>query len=121
VLLMVSARRPRPAGRREHGDPDHVLASIRSECLATVISPGPPSGPACARLLRDALDGLPGPGFAEACQQMTGGNPFLLQALADSLVAERVAGTAADVGHVRRLTPAAISRRVLRGSGPASR
>ena len=113
VLLMVSARPPRPTGRREHGDPGHVLASIRAEGLATMISPGPLSGPACASLLRDALGGQPAPGFAEACQQMTGGNPFLLQALADSLVAERVAGTAADAGHVRRMTPAAISRRVL--------
>jgi hypothetical protein len=113
VLLMMSARPPRPTGQREHGDPDHVLASIRAQGLTTVISPGPLSGPACASLLRDALGGQPAPGFAEACQQMTGGNPFLLQALADSLVAERVAGTAADVGHVRRMTPAAISRRVL--------
>ena len=113
VLLMVSARPPRPTGQREHGDPGHVLASIRAEGLATMISPGPLSGSACASLLRDALGGQPAPGFAEACQQMTGGNPFLLRALADSLVAERVAGTAADVGHVRRMTPAAISRRVL--------
>ena len=113
VLLMMSARPPRPTGQREHGDPDHVLASIRAQGLTTVISPGPLSGPACASLLRGALGGQPAPAFAEACQQMTGGNPFLLQALADSLVAERVAGTAADAGHVRRMTPAAISRRVL--------
>ena len=31
VLLMVSARPPRPTGQREHGDPGHVLASIRAD------------------------------------------------------------------------------------------
>jgi hypothetical protein len=72
VLLMVSSRPPRPAGQREHGDPDYVLASIRAEGLATVICPGPLSGPACASLLRDALGGQPAPGFAAACQQLTG-------------------------------------------------
>jgi hypothetical protein len=41
--------------------------------LATVISPGPLSGPACASLLTDALGGPPAPGFAAACQQLTGG------------------------------------------------
>ena len=76
VLLMMSARPPRPTGptgQREHNDPDYVLASIRAEGLDTVISPGPLSGPACASLLTDALGGPPAPGFAAACQQLTGG------------------------------------------------
>jgi DNA-binding CsgD family transcriptional regulator/tetratricopeptide (TPR) repeat protein len=108
VLLIGSARPVRAAE-----DGGQLLGSIHAEPTVTVIRPGPLGQRACARLLGGVLAAAPEAEFTEACHEMTGGNPFLLRALADSLAADGVAGRAANAGHVRRMTPAAVSRRVL--------
>jgi DNA-binding CsgD family transcriptional regulator len=59
------------------------------------------------------LGGVPSAAFQAACHDLTGGNPLLLRALLDSLAAEGVRGSDADVPHLRRLTPDTIVRRVL--------
>ena len=48
-----------------------------------------------------------------ACHQMSGGNPFLLGALLDSVEAEGTIPTAESASHVRRMRPSAVSRSVL--------
>jgi DNA-binding CsgD family transcriptional regulator len=95
VLLVASARPVRAAE-----DGGQLLGSIHAEPTVTLVRPGP-------------LGSAPGAEFTEACHEMTGGNPFLLRALSDSLAADGIPGRTADAGHVRRMTPAAVSRRVL--------
>jgi DNA-binding CsgD family transcriptional regulator len=108
VLLIASARPVRP-----YEDQGRLLGSLHDEPALSVIRPGPLGEQACARLLGDVLGAAPAGPFADACQEMSGGNPFLLRALADSLAADGVRGQAEDAEHVRRMTPAAVSRRVL--------
>jgi DNA-binding CsgD family transcriptional regulator len=112
VLLIGSARPVRAAD-----DGGRLLGSIQAEPAVTVIRPGPLGKQACAALLGDvlgaALGAAPDAEFTGACHEMTGGNPFLLRALADGLAADGIRGRAVDAGHVRRMTPAAVSRRVL--------
>ena len=118
-----SARPPRPprsagtAGRTGRAGRPRTAAccwaASRPSRPMTGVRPGPLGERACARLLGDALGAMPEAEFTGACHEMTGGNPFLLRALADSLAADGVPGRAADAGHVRRMTPAAVSRRVL--------
>ncbi len=107
VLLIASARPVRPSE-----DQGRLLGSLLDEPAVSVIRPGPLGERACARLLGDVLGAPPG-SFTAACQEVSGGNPFLLRALADSLAADGVRGQDGDVEHVRRMTPAAVSRRVL--------
>lgn len=59
---------------------DEVLARCRLE-----IRPGGLDLTAITALLQEALGRTPDPGFAEACQQATGGNPLFLHAFVDAL------------------------------------
>ena len=108
VLLIASARPVRSSQDRAR-----LLGSLLDEPAVGVIRPGPLGERACARLLGDVLDAPPTASFTAACQEVSGGNPFLLRALADSLAADGARGRDGDAEHVRRMTPAAVSRRVL--------
>ncbi len=109
VLLVLTVREPRsvPAAERD------LTASLAAEATVTVLRPAALGGSACAELVSGVLGGEPSPAFQEACRELTGGNPLLLQALLASLTAEGVTGTDADVPHLPRLTPATVSRSVL--------
>ena len=52
------------------------------------------------------------PGFARACAEATGGNPFLLGELVSTLVAAGTPLTAAHVAAVSETTPRSVTRRV---------
>ncbi len=109
VLLVLAVREPRPVPAAK---PD-LTAGLAAEANVTVLRPAALGGSACAELVRSTLGREPSPAFQEACRELTGGNPLLLQALLASLTAEGVTGTDADVPHLRRLTPATVSRSVL--------
>ena len=90
-----------------------LIASLAADAGVTVLRPAALGVAACADLVRGTLGGDLSPGFQQACRELTGGNPLLLRALLASLAAEGADGTDAEVPHLRRLTPAAVSRRVL--------
>lgn len=108
VLLVLSVREPRPVP----AEPD-LAAGLAAEANVTVLRPAALGGSACAELVSWTLGSEPSAAFQNACGELTGGNPLLLQALLASLTAEGVTGTDADVPHLRRLTPATVSRNVL--------
>lgn len=65
-----------------------------------------PSEIAVAEWIADRF-GAPGPGFAAACVEATGGNPFLLTELLRTLVAEHVGPGAENVERVAAFAPEA--------------
>jgi DNA-binding CsgD family transcriptional regulator len=89
------------------------LGRLRTAPEATVVRPAPLSSEATAILCERVLGSGVAPGFAEACREATGGNPFYLEALlrealeldfpVDSSGAQRVLG----------LGPAAVAQAVL--------
>jgi DNA-binding CsgD family transcriptional regulator len=109
VLLMVTIREPRSGTAQEKA----LTAGLAAERGVTVLQPGAISGQACAELVGEALGDTASPAFRDTCREITGGNPLLLHALLAELAAEGVAGTDADVAHLRRLTPTVVSRSVL--------
>ena len=109
VLLVVTVREPRAGTAQEKA----LISSLAAEASVTTLRPAALGDAACAELIRGALGGDPSPAFLAACREITGGNPLLLSALLAGLAAEGVKGTDADVPHLRRLTPGAVSRSVL--------
>jgi hypothetical protein len=109
-ILLVLATRPvgsEPAAEAE------LLARLAAEPACQSLPLAPLSEPACAELVRDRLTSQAEDEFCLACYEMTRGNPFLIGALIDSLVAEGAPPTAEGAAHVRRLTPSSVSRTVL--------
>jgi hypothetical protein len=109
VLLVMTVREPRSGTAQDKA----LTASLAAETTLTVLRPAALDAAACAELVRATLGGDPSALFHDACRELTGGNPLLLQALLTSLGAEGVRGRDSDVPHLRRLTPATVSRSVL--------
>ena len=109
VLLVVTVRGPRSGGDTERV----LIAELAAAPGVTVLRPAALGERACAELVRGALGRDPPAEFQLVCRELTGGNPLLLGALLASLAAEGDDGAGADVAHLRRLTPVAVSRRVL--------
>ena len=109
VLLVTTVREPRSATAQDRA----LTAGLAAEPATTVLRPAALSTAASAGLVRAALGGIPSAAFQDACHELTGGNPLLLEALLASLAAEGTGGTDEDVPHLRRLTPGTVSRRVL--------
>ena len=109
VALVLTVREPRSGTAQDKA----LTASLAAEPGVTVLRPAALGPAACAELVRGALGGQPSAAFLDACRELTGGNPLLLQALLTSLAAEQIGSQDADVPHLRRLTPDSVSRRVL--------
>ena len=109
VVLVLTVREPRSGTAQDKA----LTASLAAEPKVTVLRPAALGTEACAELVRGSLGGDPSGAFQDACRELTGGNPLLLQALLTSLVAEDVRGQDADVPHLRRLTPDTVARGVL--------
>ena len=109
VLLVTTVREPRSATAQDRA----LTAGLAAEPAVTVLRPAALSPAASGGLIRAALGGAPSTAFQDACHELTGGNPLLLEALLASLAAEGVQGTDEDVPHLHRLTPGTVSRRVL--------
>ena len=109
VLLLATMR---PIGSEPAGDTD-LLAHLRSDRSVEHLRPAPLSQGASSDLVRSRLPAGAAPEFCVACHQMSGGNPFLLGALLDSVQAEGTIPTAENASHVRRMRPSAVSRSVL--------
>ena len=109
LLLALTVREPRSDAAAER----ELTAALAAEPGVTALRPAALGTAACAALVRDRLGTRPSAAFQEACRETTGGNPLLLNSLLASLLTEDVAGTDDDVPHLRKLTPATVSRSVL--------
>lgn len=109
LLLVLTVREPRAGTAQDKA----LTASLAEEPGVTVLRPAALGPASCAGLVRATLGDGTSVAFHDACHELTGGNPLLLQALLASLVAEGVPGRDADVPHLRRLTPGTVSRGVL--------
>jgi DNA-binding CsgD family transcriptional regulator len=109
ILLVVTAR---PAWSEPTTDND-LLARLGAEPACQSLQLAPLSRAACADLVRTRLSEDAEDEFCLACYEMSRGNPFLIGALIDSLIATGAQPTNDGAEHVRRLTPSAVSRNVL--------
>jgi DNA-binding CsgD family transcriptional regulator len=89
------------------------IDALATDSLAVVLRPAPLSNSAVAALIATELGQDPDPRFCEACQQATGGNPFLLRELLRELAADGVAPRVERVPFVRQLAPPTVARAVL--------
>ena len=109
VLLSATIREPRAGPARDKA----LTAALTNEPGVSLLRPAALSRAGSARLVGLAIGGDTSPAFSGACHELTGGNPLLLRGLLTALTAEGVTGSDADVPHLRRLTPDAVSRHVL--------
>ena len=107
VLVAGSARPSEPAAD------DPLLAELRSDPGAQVLTPKPLGAAAAAELVREQLGEGVEPAFAAACHAATHGNPLLLSELLKALRAEGVPPDRVHVDVVAELGPRAASRAVL--------
>jgi len=109
LLLVLAVREPRSGPAPEQA----LTADLAAGAGVAALRPAALGAAACAELVRRALGSDPSPAFQEACREAARGNPLLLNALLDSLVAEGFRGTDADVPRLRRLAPGSVTRGVL--------
>jgi DNA-binding CsgD family transcriptional regulator len=109
VLLVVTVREPRSGTAQEKA----LTAGLAAEPSMIVLRPAALGAAACAELVRGSLGAVVSSAFQHVCRELTGGNPLLLRGLLDSLAAEGMTGTDAEVAHLRRLTPDTVARKVL--------
>jgi DNA-binding CsgD family transcriptional regulator len=100
----------------EKDKPD--LARLAAGPEATVLRPEPLSTEATATLCEQKLGAGVAPEFSGACREVTGGNPFYLEALLREAGEQGFSAGSEEAGRVRDLGPAAVARAVvLRLSG----
>jgi DNA-binding CsgD family transcriptional regulator len=107
VALAVAVRTGEPAS--DAG----LLEKLSSDPAAVVLRPGPLSRDSVAELVRRDLAGDASSRFCTACEEASGGNPFMLGELLRELRADRSVGADADAPEVRKLAPQSIQRSVL--------
>jgi DNA-binding CsgD family transcriptional regulator len=107
VLLAMTTRPIEPGAHVE------LIAALVSDPSAEVVRPAPLSEAAVAVLVRSALGADAAGDFCKACQQASGGNPFVLHDLLSELRIEGVAPTASAAADVVNVTPKTVSRTVL--------
>jgi DNA-binding CsgD family transcriptional regulator len=102
VALVMAAR---PA---EPGADDALLEQLRATGGLQRLVPAPLRLAAVDRLARTALGAQVEPAFTEACHAATRGNPFYVSEVLRALRMDGVAGIAANVDAIDRLTPRAV-------------
>jgi DNA-binding CsgD family transcriptional regulator len=109
-VLLVAALRPPGT---EPGTDGELLERLAAEPAAMRLRPRPLSRAACAELVQARFADQAAEELCVASHELSGGNPFLLRELVAELADEGIAPDADAVDHLRRMTPAAISRMVL--------
>ena len=97
-----------------------AMASGTTDCLTRleqiaaggVVSPGALSPEAVGVLLSGAFGTAPGDGFARSCHAVTGGNPFLVRELIETLRAEGIGPGEAGADRVAGLGPRSVAQEV---------
>jgi DNA-binding CsgD family transcriptional regulator len=86
------------------------LAEVRGEIKRGRLELRPLGAQAAAQLLRDFGSQDVDDAFAGACHEATGGNPFLLEELAYTLMSEDVPFTAASAERIGTVAPSTVAR-----------
>jgi DNA-binding CsgD family transcriptional regulator len=107
VLLAVATRSTKPEA------PVELIEAIKSRPEARLVQPGPLSPAASGALLERVFGSKPEEGFVRAAHEATAGNPFLLEALARSLVADGIPPEDARSDQLAEVRPEAVRRSVL--------
>ena len=107
VVLLLALRPFEP------GVVNTLLDTIRGDPEARVLRPAQLSEKACARLIAEAFGVAPAQSFAQACFEVTGGNPFYLRALADALCSDGVSPDAQSAGIAAAQVPDTVVRALL--------
>jgi DNA-binding CsgD family transcriptional regulator len=106
-LALVLATRP-----AEPGPVQELLDQLLVIPEVAVLQPGGLSEQAIAMLAAQLLAGEPDPGFVTACQQATGGNPFLLRELFGELHRRGIAPSRENAGLASQLSSHGVGRAV---------
>lgn len=104
LLLAVALRTGEPASTQPE------VVALAGHERATVLRPKPLGPDAVATLVRERLPGADDD-LCAACEEVSGGNPFLLRELLASIAGE---GAEPTLAAVRSLTPETVSRSVLK-------
>ncbi|HEX8104966.1 MAG TPA: AAA family ATPase, partial [Solirubrobacteraceae bacterium] len=107
-VLLVAATRP-----AEPGADQELLDALATAPAARALRPAPLSEAATAALVRRHLPEAED-GFAAACHQATGGNPFLLGELLREAIAEGRTGVAAEAADVHQFGAERVGRAIRR-------
>jgi len=88
------------------------LTRLEQIVAGDVLSPGALSPEAVTALLSGGFGTAPGDGFARSCHVVTGGNPFLVRELIETLRADGIGPGDAAAGRVAGLGPRSVAREV---------
>jgi DNA-binding CsgD family transcriptional regulator len=113
VLVLMCAR-------PEDWSPEVLFASTASDVGMQPLVPAPLSEPACGVLTRARFEQPVDDTFVSALHQATGGNPFLLNALLDELVGDRIAPQRTSVDAVLMMGPRVVTRAIAARLGRLS-
>jgi DNA-binding CsgD family transcriptional regulator len=106
VLVIVTVRTDEP-------DPPAGLGMVLMDGSLGHIPLHPLTAEATTELLTQELGHAPDPSFAAACQEVSGGNPFLLCELVRTLLEREIHPTAEQAQQVREQAPERVARMVL--------
>ena len=107
ICIVIAARSTRPEA------PVPLIEAVKAGPEAEIVEPSPLSPAASRLLLARAFEVEPQERFAAVVHELTGGNPFLLEAVANSLAAD---GIPPDDDHLNQLAevhPDVVSRSML--------
>jgi DNA-binding CsgD family transcriptional regulator/uncharacterized protein YfiM (DUF2279 family) len=117
---LVVATRP-----RESGTDAELLATLATDPSAELIRLAPLTAAAVGEFVESRLGGAADPAFVEACLRATGGAPFLLRVLVDSLREQGIEPSAEAARQVERIGARTVGRsihlRLRRLPEPAAR
>ncbi|HET9152490.1 MAG TPA: AAA family ATPase [Solirubrobacterales bacterium] len=106
VLLAMASRTDEP-------EAPPGLARILTDPSLRHLTLAPFTAEATVRLVGEGLGQAPDPAFAEACHEVSGGNPFLLSELVRALLEQDVSPTSLQSEKVREQAPQRVARMVL--------
>ena len=92
---------------------EDALATLLADPAVDVVQPRAFGPEGAASYLARELGRAPSGGFAAACHAVTGGNPFLIAHLAQTLRAEGVEPTAQQVPRLTELRPSGLARTLM--------
>ena len=105
IAVVIGARRDEDPG----GSGASGLAEIRSHVGRSRLELQPLGPDAVAGVLREIAGGAVEDAFARACHAAAGGNPFLVEELAHTLLADGVPFTAASADRVGTVAPSTVA------------
>ncbi|HEY8502842.1 MAG TPA: AAA family ATPase, partial [Solirubrobacterales bacterium] len=106
-VLLVIANRP------DEPDPTEGLRRVLTDPAMHHLAPRPLSAEATSMLLGEGLGRQPDQAFAAACHEVSGGNPFLLSELVQTLAERKIEPVADQADLVGELAPDRVAQTVL--------